>query len=264
MDFLEALLLGLVQGITEWIPVSSTGHLVLVQEALGIPPSEHILFDLILHAATLLSVTFFLRKELKKIILSALTEKSKLDEGGIRARKLGWFAILATIPAAAAGLLAGEHIEEMFTATATAIALLLTGALLWLAEMPWLRKRRDRLRTKDALMIGCFQAFSIFPGISRSGSTIASGCYLGFTREMVAIFSFLMSIPIILAGIIYGVFFLETIELDWPITLSAAFVAALTGYFALKWLFSIIQKYRLRIFAAYCWVVGVIALILLA
>lgn len=261
MDLLEALFLGLVQGITEWIPVSSSGHLVLVQELFGIAPEENILFDLILHAATLVSVSLFLRKEIVKILISMLRRREELDDNGLRARRLGWLAIFATIPAAFVGIFAVIYKEQIVSVTITAIALLFTGLMLWLAEMPSLRREREIIGTKDALIIGCFQAISVIPGISRSGSTISSGCYLGFMREMVAIFSFLMSIPLILASVVYGIFFLEPVEMDWGITLSAAIVAAVSGFIALKWLFSVIKKRKLRLFAVYCWAVGIMALI---
>jgi len=263
MDILEALFLGLVQGITEWIPVSSSGHLVLTQEFLGMHPSDNVLFDLILHAATLVSVSVFLRRELNKILRAMFVHRSRLDDDGLRARRLGWLALLATIPAAGTGILMDAYREQIISALATAIALLFTGTLLWLAEMPRLVKNRKQPGTRDAIIIGLFQAFSVIPGISRSGSTISSGCYLGLAREMVAIFSFLLSIPLILASLVYGAVFIDATTVDWTATLSAALVAAVSGFIAIKWLFEIIKKRKLRVFSIYCWVLGGIVLIYL-
>jgi len=263
MDLLEAILLGLVQGITEWLPVSSSGHLVFFEEMLGIDQEEHVLFNLILHAATLISVSVFLRRDLKKILGAFLVSREKRNAETSRYRRLGWFAIIATVPAAATGLIANDHIEVVMSPITAAVALLITGFLLWFAEMPKLRKERTDLNLKDAVIMGCFQAFAIIPGISRSGSTISSGAYRGLARELLAIFSFLMFIPLILASIVYGFFVLESSAIDWGITLVAAFVAAVSGFLALTWLFDIIKKHRLRLFSVYCWAVGSVAIILL-
>lgn len=263
MDLLEAILLGLVQGVTEWLPVSSSGHLVFFEEILGINQEDHVLFNLILHAATLVSVSVFLRQDLKRILGAFLVSRENRNAETNRNRRLGWFAIVATVPAAATGLIANDHIEAVVSPITAAVALLITGFLLWFAEMPKLRKERTDLGLKDALIMGGFQAFSIIPGISRSGSTISSGAYLGLARELLAVFSFLMSIPLILAAILYGFFVLESSAVDWGITIVGAFVAAVSGYLALKWLFEIIKKHRLRLFSVYCWAVGSVAIVLL-
>ena len=260
-----AALMGLIQGITEWLPVSSTGHLVFAQQLLHINSEEMILFDLVLHAATLVSVTIFLRNDLRRIIPAMFRGKDKLDAEGIRSKRLGWFAIIATIPIALAGIIESKFLKEIFSSVApTAIALLVTGLMLWVAETPRFRKQKSDLKLKDAMIIGLFQSISVLPGISRSGSTIASGCYVGLRRDLVAIFSFLLSIPAILLALAYGVAFLGQYEVDWISVIVGAAIAAVTGVIALKWLFGQIQKFRLRWFAAYCWMVGAGALLLLA
>ena len=264
MDLLSAIIIGLIQGITEWIPVSSTGHLVFAEQLLQMRSEEMVLFTLVLHAATLMAVTFFLRKELIRIIPAMFRDKSKLDEEGARSRRLGWFALIATIPVAIAGIIESRFLEEIFsTALPTAVALLVTGAMLWVAETPSLRKERADLGFRDAMIIGCFQAISVLPGISRSGSTISAGCYLGFRRDVVAIFSFLLSIPAIILALAYGLAFLEDNQTDWTSTIVAAIVAGVTGVLALKWLFGLIQQRKLRWFAIYCWVVGIVAIALI-
>jgi undecaprenyl-diphosphatase len=264
MDLFVAILLGLIQGITEWIPVSSTGHLVFAQLILDLKPEENILFALVLHAATLASVTFFLRKELKRIIPAMFRDRLKLDEDGIRARRLGWFAVIATIPIAIAGIIESRFLKEIFSsALPTAVALLFTGLMLWVAETPSLRKERTAMGLRSALTIGLFQAVAVLPGISRSGSTISAGCYLGFRRDVLAIFSFLLSIPAIILALAYGFASLEEYQTDWTGTIVAAVVAAVTGILALKWLFKVIQKHRLRWFALYCWAAGLVAIALI-
>lgn len=264
MDVLTAALMGLIQGITEWLPVSSTGHLVFAQQLFNVRSEEMIMFDLILHAATLVSVTIFLRKELTRIIPAMFRNKDRLDADGVRSRRLGWFAIIATIPVALAGIIEAKYLKEIFSTVApTAAALLITGLMLWVAETPRFRKERDDLRLKDAMIIGLFQSIAVLPGISRSGSTISAGCYVGLKRDLVAIFSFLLSIPAILLALAYGIAFLGQYEVDWISLIVAAVVAAVTGVIALRWLFGQIQKFRLRWFAAYCWIVGSAALLLL-
>jgi len=227
-------------------------------------PEEMVLFDLILHAATLASVTFFLRKELKRIIPSMFRDRGKLDEDGVRARRLGWFAIIATIPIAIAGIIESKFLIQIFSsALPTAIALLFTGLMLWVAETPRLRKERSEMGLRSAMTIGLFQAVSVLPGISRSGSTISAGCYLGFRRDVVAIFSFLLSIPAIILALAYGFAFLGEHQTDWIGTIVAAIIAGVTGVLALKWLFKVIQKHRLRWFALYCWAAGLVAIALI-
>lgn len=264
MDIAVAMILGLIQGVTEWLPVSSTGHLVLAQEIMNLPAAESVMFDLLLHAATLLSVIIFLRKDLEKIFSAMLKKKEELDPSGLASRKLGWLAILATVPAIIAGILLSRYLEEVFTPAATAIALLMTGVMLWIAEMPRLRKERKDIGAKDALIIGCFQAASVVPGISRSGSTIASGCYLGFQRQLVAVFSFVLSIPIIIAALAYNAVSIGDAQIDLLPTVVAAIIAFVTGLLALKLLFGMIQKFRLRVFSVYCWAVGILVLCLLS
>lgn len=264
MDVLAAIILGLIQGVTEWLPVSSTGHLVLAQELMRLPAAESVLFDLFVHAATLLSVVVFLRRDLAKIVGSMLKRKEALDAASLASRRLGWLALLATVPALFAGLLLSGYLEEVFTPAATAIALLVTGAMLWVAEMPKLRKERKDIGVRDAIIIGCFQAASVVPGISRSGSTIASGCYLGFERQLVAVFSFLLSIPIIIAALAYSSASIGASEMDAIPTIAAAIVAFVVGLLALKLLFGLIQKFRLRVFSVYCWAVGALVLFLVS
>jgi len=264
MDVLIAALMGLIQGITEWLPVSSTGHLLFAQELVKIDPAEMIFFNLVLHAATLLSVCFYLREDLAKVIPSMFRRKELLVDEELKARKTGWYALLATVPVAVAGIIEGLYLDLFFsTALPTAAALLITGSMLWAAENPGLRKQREDLRLKDAAIIGCFQAISVVPGISRSGTTISAGCYLGFKRDFVATFSFMLSIPAIILAFAYGALFLGQYQVDATGFAVGAIVAAVTGVLALRWLFVQIQKFRLRWFAAYCWAIGMAALLLL-
>ncbi len=263
MDIITAIIMGLIQGITEWIPVSSTGHLVLAEQVMRLNSNDLILFKLVLHAATLLSVTFFLRKELARILPAMFKGGEGLTPDQVRLRKIGWLALIATIPIAIAGIIESRFLKDIFaSALPTAIFLLFTGVMLWVAEIPSFRKEKQELGLRDTVVIGCFQAVSVLPGISRSGSTISAGCYLGYKRETVAIFSFLLSIPAIILALAYGLVFLENSQIDWGATVVAAAIAAITGVLALKWLFSVIQKKKLRWFAVYCWALGLTVIVL--
>lgn len=237
----------------------------MAQEIVSIPPQEMIFFNLVLHAATLVSVTFFLRRELKRVIPAMFRRRSGMDKDALGARRIGWYALIATVPIAIAGLIESMFLKELFSSPApTAVALLFTGAFLWTAEAPRLRKQRDDLRLKDAAIIGTFQAVSVIPGISRSGATISAGCYLGFKRDFVATFSFMLSIPAIILAFSYGVLTMGAYQTDWPNFLIAALVASVTGVLALRWLLEQVKRYRLRWFAAYCWALGAAVLLLLA
>ncbi len=264
MDLLTGVILGLIQGITEWLPVSSTGHLVIAQQIAHIPPEDLVFFNLVLHAATLASVTFYLRKELMKVVPAMFGRGDRNNADFRRNGKLGWYVLLATIPVAIAGLIESMYLKAVFSQIAvTAVGLVITGALLWIAEAKRLRKERDEIGLKDAIEIGCLQAISVVPGISRSGTTISAGCYLGFKREILATFSFMLSIPAIILAFGYGAATINNLSADIVTTLVSAVVAGVTGVIALRWLFKQIQGFRLRWFAVYCWlaVLGIIVLI---
>ncbi len=199
MSMLQAIILGIIQGLTEFLPVSSSAHLVLVPFFFGwsLPADQAFAFDVLVQMGTLLAVIVYFRKDLLQIVVGFLQGIIQRRPFGSPQANMGWYLILATIPAGIFGLLVKDKVEAAFQSpVATALFLLGTAAILFISE--WIGKRTrplESLTWKDALWIGCAQAISIFPGISRSGSTIAGGLLRNIERKSAARFSFLMSIP---------------------------------------------------------------------
>lgn len=268
MTILEALLLGIIQGLTEFIPVSSTAHLLITQNLLGIPAdSATFSFLVIVQLGTLVSLFIFYWQDLLNILNDTfhfLLSKAK-QQSGVKASGnalLGLYIILATIPALLAGYLLRDAVEMLFSQPMLQAATRLFAAaiLLSLAER-FSRKNRklDEMTWLDALVIGIFQIIAVFPGASRSGTTISGGMFRGFDRPSAARFAFLMSIPVMLAAGAYEM--LDVLQMPdlgafLPL-LAVGFVsAAITGWFAIRWLISFLGKHSLYGFAIYCALVG--------
>ena len=257
----HALVLGILQGLTEFLPVSSSGHLVLGQSILGLREPE-LVFDILLHIGTLAAVLTFYGKDLWRIArawASSLMGKDA-DEG---ASRMGWLLMLGSVPAGIAGVCLDDFIEKMFASPKlAACALLFTGGILCLGRLRQDAGRGESQMTpKDALFIGIFQAFAIIPGISRSGATIVAALTRGVEREQAARFSFLLSAPAI-----SGAFLLKI--KDFEGTLAANLLpyavgvaaSAIVGAIALGWLIKLVKGGNLARFRFYCWGVGALSL----
>ncbi|MEI6101371.1 MAG: undecaprenyl-diphosphate phosphatase [Eubacteriales bacterium] len=252
MDFIQAVLLGLVQGITEFLPVSSSGHLVLMQQLMGLE-NVPIFFDTMLHMGTLVAVVVVLFWDIIGIFRHPI--KNHLG-----------MLIIATIPAAAAGYLLGDFFESVFkNGQFLGICFLATALILILSELIAARiKVKKQITIKNALIMGVMQAVAIFPGISRSGSTIAGGLFSGVDRTQAARFSFLMSIPIIIGSSgSSGMNALQTGmgDVSWTAVIAGTIAAAIMGYFAVKFMLAIIQKTKLYSFAVYVAILGVFVIL---
>jgi undecaprenyl-diphosphatase len=256
MDPLEALILGIVQGLTEWLPVSSSGHLVIAQELLGMAADENLVFDLVVHLGTIFAVIAYFRKELWRIVVSMVTSKERRGEQENALRKLGFLLLLGSVPAAIAGVLLTDYVEEIFDITLVGAALIANAALLFAAEKVGSRGTKKSAGTLDALVIGTFQAVSIMPGISRSGSTISGGMFRGLERETAAVFAFLLSVPILLAAFAYGAVTLENFDLDLLSSAIGAAAAFLTGIASIGYLLRAVRAGKLWVFSVYCLVLG--------
>ncbi len=256
MDPLEALVLGIVQGLTEWLPVSSSGHLVIAQEILGLEADENLLFDLVVHLGTILAVCVFFRNELWRILAAMVTSKAKRGEKENALRKLGSLLLLGTVPAAIAGVLLTDYVEDIFDVTLVGFALMANAALLFAAERFGSKGVKKSAGTLDSLVIGTFQAVSIMPGISRSGSTISGGMLRGLEKEIAAVFAFLLSVPILLAAFAYGLVTLDSFELDLVAAMIGAGVAFVTGIASIGYLLKAVKAGKLWMFSVYCLVVG--------
>ena len=272
MTILHSIILGIIQGLTEFIPVSSTAHLLIGQELLGIPASDAMFAFLILvQWGTLVSLFIYFGKDLLSI-LSAFFDSLK-DFRSIKDfeslthdAKMAWFAIIATLPALIVGYLLKDALEALFKTPLLAASVRLFSAAILLSLAEWLGKRErdeEEMTATDAFIVGLFQVFAVFPGASRSGSTIAGGMLRGFTREAAARFAFLMSIPVMLAAGAY-----ESLDLiymsglgDFLPILAVGFIsAALVGWAAIRWLMAYLSKNSLYSFAVYCAVVGSVVL----
>lgn len=266
MSILQAFILGLVQGATEFLPISSSGHLVLVPWLLGWGDINDLTFDTTVHLGTLVAVLIYFRSDVLAIlqgVLKTLRQRNLNDVNG----RLGWFILLGTVPAAVAGVLLEDFFEQLFgSPTIVSILLLVTGALLFFSERVAQRLREaESVSWSDSLMIGVAQAAAIAPGISRSGATIAAGLALGLKREAAARFSFLLALPIIAgAGLLKLIEALQTGVLSGQgsILVIGFITAAVSGYACIHFLLAYLRQRSLYIFTAYCWIFGAFCLVI--
>lgn len=257
MDTLQAILLGIVQGITEFLPVSSSGHLQLAKELLGVELENNITFDVTLHAATVLSTIVVLWRELWQLLRGAFS-KSFNDE-----QRYILNVVVSMIPAGVVGVLFADQIEALFSSLwFVGLMLLLTAALLTFAYYAKPRQRSE-ITTRDAFIIGLAQAAATMPGLSRSGSTIATGLLLGCEKSKVAHFSFIMVIPVILGKMLLDILSGEmaAMSVETGVLLSGFVAAFVSGALACKFMIEIVKRGKLIWFALYCAVVGLVAII---
>lgn len=268
MTVVQSILLGVIQGLTEFLPISSSGHLVIVPYLLGwqIPATDAFIFDVLVQMATLVAVIVYFWNDLiaiAKALFLGLKNKSPMNTPLAR---LGWNLILATIPAGIIGLLLKDTVKNTFSnPKLTALALFLTATLLVIAERVGKRDRKlEQLDWKDALWIGFLQVLAIFPGVSRSGATIAGGMTRDLGRPSAARFSFLMSIPIMLAAGMSATY--DLIQNSNAMEILPTFIpgfisAAVVGYLAIRWLLRFLVGHSLYIFAGYCTVMGLLVIV---
>lgn len=278
MLILKAILLGLVQGLTEFIPISSSAHLVIIPWMFqwDDPALESLTFDVALHLGTLVALFAFFAKDWVRIIRSGVLSIVERKIGEDVDRKLAWFLVIASIPGGVIGLLFEHTIELWFHPSEGPIAsssmimmaliIALLGGLLLLAERLAAHLRRmNQLTLRDSILIGTAQAFAIFPGVSRSGSTITAGLALGLERETAARFSFLMSAPIIagaglksLLKIYKGIQSGVISGSDFTLFVVGFLTAAISGYFCIKFLLRFLQKNPTNVFVYYRWVLALV------
>lgn len=262
MDIISAVVLGLVQGFTEFLPVSSSGHLVIVQSLFEDFEQPGLLYDTLLHLATLFAVLVFFRRRIRSLILAFFgyffmryrsyyfAEKDMLR--GI---------IIATIPTGIIGFLLKDASESVFSnVTVVGYFLIITSVMLFLADK--LNPRRNAISFKSALIVGIVQGFAVFPGISRSGSTIFAGLRTGISRQTAAEFSFLISMPAIIGATILQIGHIESVQSSELITYGFGMLAAfISGLLAIGIMLRVVRNAKMRYFAIYCLLLGIIAVI---
>lgn len=272
MNIFHALLLGIIQGLTEFIPVSSTAHLLIGQTLLGLPASPAMFsFLVIVQLGTLVSLFVFYWKDLLKIAQSVLEFLPSLvkprDTWHVTPDTfLGLYIILATIPALLAGYLLRDAVETLFRQPMLQASTRLFSAAILLTLAESLTKKNRKLESMtwlDALVVGLFQVIAVFPGASRSGTTISGGMFRGFDRPSAARFAFLMSVPVMLAAGAYEM--LDVLQMPdltgfLPLLAVGFLSAAVVGWFAIRWLIAYLGKRSLYIFAVYCALAGIISL----
>lgn len=245
MTLPEAVILGLVQGLTEFLPVSSSGHLVIVSKLLGIS-EPHLPFDVLVHLATLVAVLIYFRSRLLKITKQQII-----------------ILAVGTLPAVLAGFLIAPIIDQLFTSTAfVGFGLIITSAVLWTTRGQKGQGKLQTTKPRTAMLIGMAQAFAIVPGISRSGSTIAAGLNLGLQKDDAFFFSFLLAIPAILgAGLFIFLDLQTTTDIFSTPNLLGFFTALASGLVSLKLLRMLLEKAHLHWFSYYCAAVGTLVLV---
>ncbi|WP_416826134.1 undecaprenyl-diphosphate phosphatase [Ectobacillus polymachus] len=251
MNGLEAFLLGIIQGLTEFLPISSTGHLYLGRHLVGLDDAG-LFLDTMLHLGTLLAIFIYYKKEWIRIIKQPFN-------------KLTYLLIVGTIPAVIIGLLFKDFFEEISkTGVTIGWEFLATGCFLYLAEMGkgGSRKMKD-ITYKDALIIGSFQAFAIFPAISRSGMTIVAALWRKLDRKTAAYFSFLLSTPAIMGAIVLqaaDIFQGKAESISGTSLFIGTISAAFFGYIAVSWMIQFLKHHSLKLFSYYVWALGILIL----
>jgi undecaprenyl-diphosphatase len=263
MDNLQIIVLAIVQGLTEFLPISSSAHLILVPVVFGWP-DQGLVFDVAVHVGSLLAVTIYFRQEI--LVMTAAWFGSVFQRQHNKDSRLAWWVILGTIPAVIAGLLFKDIIEtDLRSPLVIAWATIGFGLLLAVADRIQHHVRDEyTLTLKDVLIVGCFQALALIPGTSRSGITMTAGLFLGLNRDAAARFSFLLSIPIIVAS---GVFktkeLVESeVNIEWSLLVLAVVLSAVSAWTCIHFFLQLINRIGMMPFVAYRLVLGAVLLYL--
>jgi undecaprenyl-diphosphatase len=251
MELIQAFLLGIIQGAAEWLPVSSSGHLALAQQLMGL--QVPIAFDVLLHLGTLVAVMMYYRSRLLRIIYAILQMNFKNEEGNIIL-----FIIVGSIPTAIIGFAFHDFFESMFSSSfLIGIALILTGCILFATKF-FKGKRKPNII--DAVFMGIAQGLAVAPGISRSGWTISTGMIRGVEKEKATDYSFILSIPALIGATLIEGRKITFSSIEWGTVAVGVLAALLVGYVSIAILVRIVKKGNFHIFALYCWAIGVLAI----
>ncbi|GAB4320780.1 MAG: undecaprenyl-diphosphate phosphatase [Candidatus Zixiibacteriota bacterium] len=260
MGIIEAIVLGVIQGLTEFLPISSSGHLVLAQRLLSLAPGD-LSFEVAVHGGTLLAVIAYFWPRVQSLAKSVFGQTPDTARRDLDLR-LVFHIVIGTIPAVVLGLAFKDHIEELFASpVATSIALIVTG--IWLLLMRVVRSTPRELSKGRAVIVGLAQAAAIVPGISRSGATIATGAMLGVRAREAAEFSFLLSVPAIFGANLLAIPEAMTFGRFGLMHVVGAVAAAIVGYVSIRWVFAAIRHGNFQWFGLYCLIVGTVSTILL-
>lgn len=264
MKLIMYMILGLIQGFTETIPVSSSGHLIIFNSILNVDALKDFNFEIFVNFGSFIAILFFYRKEIINIIKDFFMYIKTKDKEYYTNYKYAWFIVIGTIPAGLAGLLLKDTIESITSPKVVGCLLLVTALLLFLIRNIKGKKEKENMTIIDAVIIGLFQIIGLFPGISRSGSTIVGGMSRNLSRETAFNYSFMLYLPISVASMILAV----KDVFDNPISSSlilpyilGMIVACIFTYISIKWFKKIIEKGKLIYFVIYCILVGLITIL---
>ncbi|HLR10008.1 MAG TPA: undecaprenyl-diphosphate phosphatase [Sporosarcina sp.] len=260
---IKMVIIGLVQGFTEPIPVSSSGHVIIASELLGVG-EQGFTFAILTNTASLCAILFIYRKDLQRLIIHSIQYMKTRNGRYKNDFRFVIFIVIGTIPAGVLGVLLSDIIAENVSMTRIALMLFVTGIALWLIRNMKGKKNDQDLTIKDAVVVGFGQAVALLPGISRSGATIIASIAMGMKQETALRYSFMLYIPVSLGGVILGFtdFLQEPNKGALVLPYSAAFIATLfMTYFALKWFMDIMKHGKLRYFTYYCFIVGTLLLV---
>ena len=255
----------MIQGLTEFLPVSSSGHLVVSQHLFGLTESQ-LFLDVMLHLGTLLAILIVFRQDVRGIAHGMrrwLLSSGDSEPADILYRRLFWLVVAATIPSAVIGLVLKQYVESLFgSTTLVGGAFLVTGTILWCSKLARNNtKNVDRISVGVAILVGLGQVLAITPGISRSGTTISVALLLGMDRGLAGRFSFLMAIPAIMGAAMLQLRDISAIPPEiLPAVAAGTLAAAVSGYVALKILMKVVTRGNFSLFAYYCWGIGIITL----
>lgn len=264
------ILLGLIQGLTEFFPISSSGHLVIAKYflKLDLPGAA---FEAFVHFGTVLAVIALFRKEIKELLISFFNSIYKLFQGEDLSSilkndsfsKFAWYLIISSLPAALIGFTFSAYLEILFSKTIiTSLMLIITGALLWFGDKNYTKgnKNISEITYKDAIFIGLAQAIAIIPGISRSGLTIFAGLCRNLNREFAAKYSFILSIPIILGATIFKIGELSSININATTLTLSGLAALISGYGAMKIFIGLLKNRKIYFFSYYLWILSTLTI----
>ena len=261
------IILAIIQGIAEFLPISSSAHLIIFRDLFGIGSGTvtgdlGLIFDIALHFGTLLAIAVYFFKDFWNMVISGITKGTKTQEG-----KLFWYIVVATIPAAIVGVLFEDVIEDAIRGNFIIIgsALIVMGIIIYLADKSFKQvKTKEEMTIKDALIIGCSQVFALIPGFSRSGTTIAAARGLKITREDAAKFSFYLSAPVVLGAVVLHLLDGETVKLIGDNLNTFALgvgVAFISGLVCIEFLLKYIKKHDFKLFMWYRIVLGIVVIV---
>ena len=262
MTAIKSIILGIVQGLTEFLPVSSSGHLVIFQKLLKFN-DPGVLFEIAVHLGTLVAVIIYFRKDIWEIIQSIFNWRKDAPENIKYAHHLLFHLIIASVITAIIGFAFKDTFESLFENTVlVGFMLIITGSILFASDK--IRNTtKKKMSVPSSLLVGLAQSIAIIPGISRSGATISAGIFTGRTRNLAARFSFLLSIPAILGATLLKIKDMQSAMSSSEVVLNfilGGMVAAIVGYFAISFLLKMIEQAKLFYFSIYCWIIGIITI----